>query len=59
MKGGNETEFVIARLDWQETGMVLRFQKLCIEKFGPRFEQDEDFRHQMFDALLIAVKDLE
>ena len=48
----------IARLDYQEADYVIRFQKLCVEKFGQQFQQDENFRHQAVDLLLAAVENI-
>ncbi len=48
----------IARLDYQEAGDVIRFQKLCVEKFGHQFQQDENFCHQAVDLLFAAVENL-
>jgi hypothetical protein len=49
---------IVVHLDARETGDVLRFKKLCDEKFGQRFQRDGNFRRQGFDALLAAVENI-
>jgi hypothetical protein len=51
-----ESEFLLVHLNASEAAEILRFKKLCDEKFGLRFHLDENFRHQMFDGLLAAWK---
>jgi len=46
-------------IDVSEAGDVLRFKKLCHEKFGQRFQHNENFRHQAVDALLTAVENID
>jgi hypothetical protein len=45
-------------LDAREAGDVLRFKRLCHEKFGRRFQPNENFRHQAVDVLLAGVEDI-
>jgi hypothetical protein len=54
-----ESEFLLVRLNADEAAEILRFKNLCDEKFGERFQQDENFRHQMFDGLLAAVENID
>jgi hypothetical protein len=59
MKCEHGGEMLIVYMGPEELGHVLRFLKLCDEKFGPRFRQNKNFRHQMFDGLLLAIDDIE
>ena len=58
MRRRDESPINIARLDYQEAGDVIRFQKLCVEKFGQQFQQDKNYRHQAVDLLLAAVENI-
>jgi len=59
MKRDDASAMIVVRLDADDALDILRFQQLCDEKFGKRFQQDKNFRHQSFDALLAAVADIE
>jgi len=41
------------------TGRIKALKRLCLGKFGERFHLDENFRHQIFDALLAAVENID
>jgi hypothetical protein len=59
MRRRDSSPINIARLDYQEAGDVIRFQELCVEKFGQQFQQDKNFRHQAVDLLLAAVENID
>jgi len=59
MKSDDDFEpLIVVHLDVREAGDVIRFKKLCHEKFGQRFQHNENFRHQAVDALLAAIESI-
>jgi hypothetical protein len=49
---------IVVHLDARDAGNVIRFKKLCDEKFGQRFQHDQNFRHQAVDVLLARVENV-
>ena len=59
MKSDDDFEpLIVVHLDAREAGDVIRFKRLCHEKFGQRFQLNETFRHQAVDVLLAAVENI-
>jgi hypothetical protein len=57
MKSDDDFEpLIVVYLDAREAGDVIGFKRLCHEKFGQRFQHDENFRHQAVDVLLAGVE---